>query len=291
MELLIKKLGFFLIHFSCFGLSLNITQGTVYAAERSSKDALLESIHQRVRDLNARMTKMGASGLIKVEESPRPLLSADSLNNSDDFAPVPLQIKSRIYENKKLSPVSPVVPHTGFYLIPFGGVALSEDFKWVPPVGGTAVIQNKPGYSFGARLGYRWKYLYLEERISRLNSSFERIDFVGSGWPISGESNALSFHQSVGVNLAFNEWSGIEVGAGVGFSSQEFSILNVNGSNFVKDQLQDWVFSYDAIIGVFFQPVNYFRGSINYRWLRTESLERFSSADRHLIELALGLQF
>ena len=255
------------------------------ANERSSKDELIQSIHQRVRDLNSRMQEMGASNLPPVE-APHAMRSL----KEEYFFEEPEPKSPRLNNDRKKSVPSPknksIEPNTGFYFLPFGGLALVEDFDW-PVSAGIASIESKEGHSLGASFGYRWKYFYLEERISYAEAQLERFLLAGTTTPVSGEISNLSFQQSIGLNFNFNEWSGLQIGVGGGLSKKELHM--VFGPNLQQED--DWVFSYDGTVGIFFQPGGYFRCGINYRWLRSEGLERFSATDMHLIELALGLQF
>ena len=127
------------------------------------------------------------------------------------------------------------------------------------------------------------------ERISYLESKIDKAQLLGV-LPIdpSGEISNFSFQQTIGLNYNFNKWFGIDFGLGVGISRKEVDFVYVPSMTF---QEEDWVFSYDGAVGVFFQAAEYFRGGINYRWLRSEGLDQFSGTDIHLIELALGLQF
>ena len=253
--------------------------------ERSSKDELIESIHQRVRDLNSRMREMGASNLPPVEARYAP----ESLNEKYFFEEPKLK-SSKFSEDRKKSIPSPqnksIEPNTGFYFLPFGGLALVEDFDW-PVSAGIASVESKEGHSLGASFGYRWKYFYLEERISHAEVQLERFHNAGTPISVSGEISNLSFQQAIGLNFNFNEWSGLQIGVGGGMTKSELSY----SAGAMSHEEKDWVFSYDGTVGIFFQPGGYFRCGINYRWLRSEGLERFSATDMHLIELALGLQF
>ena len=265
-------------------LLFNLTHGDDY----SSKDQLIESIHQRVRDLNSRMRAMGGSTVTDIETP------YNSISNEQDKSyekigseSIPLNIKSK----RAVSPeeIPPYEPNTGFYFLPFAGTASINDVEYLPPNLMISKVRSNVGYSIGARFGYRWKYFYLEERFSYMDAKLEHIEFVGNTpQPISGEISSLSLQQAFGLNFDFNHWIGIQFGVGAGISQQEFFVsLSPNSSM----QEEDWVFSYDGIIGLTFQPVGYFRGGINYRWLRTEGLGGFSSTDMHLIELCIGIQF
>ena len=265
-------------------LLFNLTHGDDY----SSKDQLIESIHQRVRDLNSRMRAMGGSTVTDIETP------YNSISNEQDKSyekigseSIPLNIKSK----RAVSPeeIPPYEPNTGFYFLPFAGTASINDVEYLPPNLMISKVRSNVGYSIGARFGYRWKYFYLEERFSHMEAKLEHIEFpANSPLPISGEISSLSFQQALGLNFDFNHWIGIQFGVGAGISQQEFSASFAPYSSIL---VEDWVFSYDGIIGLTFQPIGYFRGGINYRWLRTEALEGFSSTDMHLIELCIGIQF
>jgi len=261
----------------------------VLGNERSSKDELIESIHQRVRDLNSRMREMGASNLPPVEARYAP----ESLNEKYFFEEPKLKSSKFSEDRKKSIPSTQnksFEPNTGFYFLPFGGIALADEIEWTV-LGEIASIEAKEGYSLGASFGYRWKYFYLEERISHIKTNFKLSEKTGISDPINGEASNLTFHQSIGLNFNFNSWFGLQIGGGAGICQKDILITSVNGLSIINDKEDDWVFSYDGTVGIFFQPGGYFRCGINYRWLRSEGLERFSATDMHLIELALGLQF
>jgi len=255
-----------------------------FGYESPPKDELIESIHQRLQDLNTRMRAMGASNLPLVDDAydSKILKASNTLDGTESKS-------SRFKKNRKndisSKTKSSFDPNTGFYFVPFGGLALVDDIDWTP-AGVMVSIEAKKGYSLGASFGYRWKYVYLEERISHTEAKFNRYYYDGIPIPLSGEISNLSFQQSIGLNFNFNQWSGIQLGAGAGMTKSQ---LNASNSSLISSD--DWVFSYDGTLGIFFQPAGYFRGGINYRWLRADSLDGFSSIDMHLIELALGLQF
>jgi len=258
-----------------------------FGYESPPKDELIESIHQRVRDLNTRMRAMGASNLPPVDDAydSKILKSSNTLDGTESKS---LRLKKNRKNDISSKTKSSFDPNTGFYFVPFGGLALVDDIDWTLPLGGMVSIEAKKGYSLGASFGYRWKYFYLEERISHTEAKFDRSHFSGIPIQLSGEISYLSFQQSIGLNFNFNQWSGIQLGAGAGMTKSQ---LNASASPSMSSQEDDWVFSYDGTLGIFFQPAGYFRGGINYRWLKTDSLDGFSSIDMHLIELALGLQF
>jgi hypothetical protein len=253
-----------------------------WGEDTKSRDQLVESVHQRIRDLNLRMRAMGASDLPTVNtpnESP-------SFSEKNDFEEIePKASKLNKNSKKKTSSLkkSSFEPNTGFYFLPFGGLAMVDDFD----LGVNTSIESKKGYSLGASFGYRWKYFYLEERISYAQAQLERFHNAGTSTSVSGEISNLSFQQAIGLNFNFNEWSGVQIGLGGGITKSELSY----SAGVMSYEEDDWVFSYDGTIGIFFQPSGYFRGGINYRWLRTEDMDQFSGTDMHLIELALGLQF
>ena len=99
-------------------------------------------------------------------------------------------------------------PNTGFYFLPFGGLAMVDDFD----LGVNTSIESKKGYSLGASFGYRWKYFYLEERISYAQAQLERFHNAGTSTSVSGEISNLSFQQAIGLNFNFNEWFGVQIG-------------------------------------------------------------------------------
>lgn len=281
---MIARLIISTIKIYCFTLLL-FPICSILAKEETSKGKLIQSIQQRVQDLNERMRKMGASDLPAVNtpnESP-------SFSEKNDFEEVEPQ-SSKLNKNskKKTSSLkkSSFEPNTGFYFLPFGGLAMVDEID-SSVSSGIATIESKEGYSLGASFGYRWKYFYLEERISHAQVQLERFHIAGTPFSVSGEISNLSFQQSIGLNFNFNEWSGVQFGLGGGITKSELS-YSAGQMSYEED---DWVFSYDGTIGIFFQPSGYFRGGINYRWLRTEDLDQYSGTDMHLVELALGLQF
>ena len=283
---MIARLIISTIKIYCFTLLL-FPICSILAKEETSKGKLIQSIQQRVQDLNERMRKMGASDLPAVN-TPNESPSFSEKNTLDKLEPK----SSKFNKNGKKKPSSlkksSFEPNTGFYFLPFGGLAMVDDFN-LEFAGFNSTIETDDGFSLGTSVGYRWKYFYLEERISYLEAKIEKTNLAGV-LPIqpAGDISNLSFHQSIGLIYNFNKWLGIDLGLGLGVSSKEVNFTY--GENF-KFQEDDWVFSYDGTIGIFFQPSGYFRGGINYRWLKTEDLDQFSGTDMHLVELALGLQF
>lgn len=283
-----KVMGIFLLWISCLCFAL----GNTYGYRTPSKEKLLESIHKRVHDLNERMKRMGFSDLPEVEGLKEPSIYLTPTNSVQELeTPSAVEGAKNKFEKKSVTSISPAEPNIGFYILPFAGFALSKDLEWESPSGEVAAIEHEMGYTLGLRLGYRWKNFYLEERFSYMSFSFDKIDNGSGEYSISGESKNLSFHQCLGFNFNFNDWSGIQFGASAGITQRDLSILNISGSPSIQDYETDWVFSYDGIIGIFFQPGGYFRGGINYRWLMAESLKNFSTTEMHLIEVSLGLQF
>ena len=252
----------------------------------ADKDVLIEDIHQRVRDLNSRMKKMGAVNLPAVR--PKKRITAPAVlenSHSTDF------IKARKEESVEEASIRPEV-NPGFYFLPFVGLSVPQDIDWkLEGALQEASVQCDNGISAGLRLGYRWRYFYLEERISHSQFSFDSVSLPGSSFPVVGESNTLSFQQSLGFTFYINDWAGIEIGGGVGIANQENSVSQVNGSSYLSEKDSEWIFSYDALIGLYFTPFKYFRAGLNYRWARTAGTDAFSEIDTHLIECSLGAKF
>ena len=109
-------------------LVTNVTWGS----DTNSKDQLVESIQQRIRDLNTRMKSMGASNLPLVDTryNSEPLSEKISYEETK-----PNSIRRHDKSRKKVttSRKSSFGPNTGFYFVPFGGLAVIDDIDWKLP--------------------------------------------------------------------------------------------------------------------------------------------------------------
>ena len=184
----------------------------------------------------------------------------------------------------------------GLYLIPFYGFSIGYSgmgtinkpfFFW------DIDFESDTGSSYGLRVGYSWKYFYLEERVG-FNSMEFKNDSISGATSLSGELKSLSFQQALGAKIPLSKKIFFNLGIGVGMTQKEseYSIIHQEDSAVVdSDNLKDWALSYDAIFGLEFYPFSHLMAGINYRWSRIEEIDHFSAHDLHLIEGSLGFIF
>ena len=152
-------------------------------------------------------------------------------------------------------------------------------------------LKENVGWSAGLRGGYQWDYFYLEERISFNRSSFKDTAITGGppGQLIkNAEAKGLSFHQSFGFKVPIGQSFALNLGAGVGMTKQEAKVVL---SSIGEKTSDDWIFSYDALLGFEIQLNEDFLVGANYRWMHIDKLDEFSERDLHLLELSLGVKF
>ena len=160
-----------------------------------------------------------------------------------------------------------------------------------------SALDSETGSSYGLRIGYSWKYFYLEERIgfNSLEIKSENPLPNISSYFLRGDLESLSFQQALGAKIPLSEKIFFNLGIGVGLSQKKFnyslSSLAPDGSNIFSGSLKDWALSYDAIFGLEFYHFSHLMAGINYRWAKIEEIDHFSAHDLHLIEGSLGFIF
>lgn len=234
------------------------------------------------------MREMGASNL---PDAPSPSLKNQGYRPRESSSPnIPVQ--------KKPSKIAPQISfasnETGFYFLPFCGFVLGDDIQGKDSSLPWHLINAdvEVGSNLGLRFGYTWKYFYLEERISHHRATIEKhIPPVISPISVHGEMKSLNFQQSLGFRIPISENTRINLGAGVGLTKQKLAFhFNppLPGLGNVPDE---WLLTYDAILGLEYQPFDHLLTGINYRWMRVEEMDHFEARDLHLLELSLGVLF
>jgi len=245
------------------------------------------------------MREMGASNL---PDAPSPSLKNQGYRPRESSSPnIPVQKKP-----SKTAPQISFAPNeTGFYFIPFGGFVFGDDIQGKDSSYPWDLINAdvEVGSNLGLRFGYTWKYFYLEERISHYRATIEKyIPPDISPTSVHGEIKSLNFQQSLGFRVPISENIRINLGGGVGLTKQKLAFnftaqTNVtegpttpstNGFGNVPDE---WLLTYDAILGLEYQPFDHLLTGINYRWMRVEEMDHFEARDLHLLELSLGVLF
>jgi len=272
-----------------FNLLFNLNlQGT-------AKTEVFLEIQNRIDSMKQAMRDMGAAN---IPETPPPSSYRTSLKST-----APPSQQTIKFEEEALPP-APVSNERGFYFIPFGGAMLTSDFKDIKvsltssqPSYMLDTVEFKVGHSLGIRLGYSWKYFFLEERFSYLEADIksQSLNLGTTSSPIpahfSGTSESLSFHQALGFRIPITEKLRINLGGGVGVSKQDIQYSISHPMLNLETNEREWILSYDASLGLEYQPFAHFLTGINYRWIRIEGKEEIPAHEMHLIELSLGLLF
>ena len=273
-----------------------------YGQQAQSKSQALRLIQQRIESMKETMRVMGATKLpetpIPTPNSPRDLPAYNEPRANFITEPVP-PAPSEIYYSQIDSEsqiINSAEPNRGLYLVPFAGFSIGHD--GAVSLNTTAPnyepLDSETGSSYGLRIGYSWKYFYVEERVSinsmDLNNEITTIGGVGR---TSGELKSLSFQQALGAKIPLSEKIFFNIGVGVGLSQRKlnYSLFAPDGSNFFSENFKDWALSYDAIFGLEFYHFSHLMAGINYRWAKIEEIDHFSAHDLHLIEGSLGFIF
>jgi len=264
-------------------------------AQTAPRAKVFEDIQHRIDSMRQAMLDMGASNLPEAPvispkmQSYNSQLTAPSDPSQNNFkAKTPA--KSLTSRNEK-----------GIYFIPFVGISVNSDFNGAIPTTGLGPVNHKfepdNGSSVGLRLGYTWKYFFLEERLSYLVSDIKERHSPDFSFSIerdlSGKINTLSFQQSLGCRIPITKDIRVSLSGGVGLSKQEITI-NISPTLPIplpENKFDEWLLTYDAILGLEYQPFDHLLTGINYRWMRVEEMDHFEARDLHLLELSLGVLF
>ncbi len=263
-------------------------------AQTPPRAKVFEDIQQRIDSMKQAMLDLGASNLPEA-----PVISPKMQSyNSQPSAP-PASSKDN-FKAKTSTKSLTSKNENGIYFIPFLGISVNSDFNGaLPLVSGSVNHKFEPdnGSSVGLRLGYAWKYFFLEERLSYLASDIKKSSPPDFSFLInrdlSGKINSLSFQQSLGFRIPITKNISVSLGGGVGLSKQEITI-NISPALPIplpENKFDEWLLTYDAILGLEYQPFDHLLTGINYRWMRVEEMDHFEARDLHLLELSLGVLF
>ena len=264
-------------------------------AQTPPRAKVFEDIQQRIDSMRQAMLDMGASNLPEA-----PVISPKMQSyNSQPSAP-PASSKDN-FKAKTSTKSLTSKNENGIYFIPFVGISVNSDFNGAIPTTGLGPVDHKfepnNGSSVGLRLGYTWKYFFLEERLSYLVSDIKERHSPDFSFSIErdlfGKINTLSFQQSLGFRIPITKDIRVSLGGGVGLSKQEITI-NISPTLPIplpENKFDEWLLTYDAILGLEYQPFDHLLTGINYRWMRVEEMDHFEARDLHLLELSLGVLF
>lgn len=293
----------FVPYFICVFLIACCFFNLSYGQQAKSKTQALRLIQQRIESIKETMRVMGATQLadtpISLKNSPRDLPAYNEPSANFITEPVP-PAASEIYYSQidsESQTINSAEPNRGLYLVPFAGFSIGHD--GAVSLNTTAPnyepLDSETGSSYGLRIGYSWKYFYVEERVSinsmDLNNKITLT--TGDTGYTTGELKSLSFQQALGAKIPLSEKIFFNLGIGVGLSQKKlnYSLFAPNGANIFSENLKDWALSYDAIFGLEFYPFSHLMAGINYRWSRIEEIDYFSAHDLHLVEGSLGFVF
>ena len=263
-------------------------------AQTPPRAKVFEDIQQRIDSMRQAMLDMGASNLPEA-----PVISPKMQSyNSQPSAP-PASSKDN-FKAKTSTKSLTSKNENGIYFIPFVGISVNSDFNGALPFVSVPVshkFEPDNGSSVGLRLGYAWKYFFLEERLSYLVSDIKERHSPDFSFSIErdlfGKINTLSFQQSLGFRIPITKDIRVSLGGGVGLSKQEITI-NISPTLPIplpENKFDEWLLTYDAILGLEYQPFDHLLTGINYRWMRVEEMDHFEARDLHLLELSLGVLF
>jgi opacity protein-like surface antigen len=278
-------------HWLLFGIFLTLPNILCLKASETGKARALQDIQQRVEAMRLRMQDLGGKELPKLPPLP-PRQKSESnqpvLNNISRIDSYPPEVPHQSTPSNQDLDIPEENPKHGFYFLPFAGFSLSKEMKL--PISNDLIISLKEnvGWSAGLRGGYKWDYFYLEERISFNRSRFKDTPIWGTAQATNIAVKGISLHQALGFKIPLGYSLALNLGAGLGMTKQEISMqMDILGP--ISED--DWIFSYDALLGFEIQLNEDFLVGANYRWMHFDKLDGFSERDLHLLELSLGVKF
>lgn len=174
----------------------------------------------------------------------------------------------------------------GIYILPFVGLQRSQDFEW-KSFGGDFEIEEKNGISWGVRVGYEWKYAFIDFQLNGFNNSLKEIDIGFPGIEFDGDSSGFGGLLSGGVRYDLTRFLSLSLGGGFGFVEQELS-MSIMG---IPVEDKDLLFTYHFFTGLELRPFEHFLIGLRYRWSKVGHMEYFSSRQMHMAELSMGYVF
>ena len=255
-------------------------------ASNVPKSQVLREIQNRIDSMKQAMRDMGAPNL---SPTPSPVLPTPS-NSYQYIEPYRTETTPATEETKEA--IFNETNDQGMYFILFGGSFVHSDIEGSIASLALENVALEIGSAWGIRAGYAWKYFYLEERFSYCEAQIKRQtpNSTFSSITINGQTNSLNFHQSLGFRIPVSKNLRLNLGGGIGLAKQQieiaFSPSSVNSQDF-----DEWLLTYDAILGLEYQPFDHLLTGINYRWMRVEEMDHFEARDLHLLELSLGVLF
>jgi opacity protein-like surface antigen len=183
---------------------------------------------------------------------------------------------------------APLFPRN--YFIPFLAVSFPADGDWTSRVGGgTYNLDEKNGFTAGARIGREFDWGLLEVELKGFRNTYESLD-IGSGLPAfeaRGKALGCSMLGTAGGRLALTDQSSLFAGFGLGLAylSSQVEVLG----NPAEDS--GTAFAYQCFLGfehAFSEKMETF---IRYKFFGTTDLDYFSGRSLHELEAGLGILF
>jgi len=169
----------------------------------------------------------------------------------------------------------------GVYFIPFLGLSIPGELSWKTPLGQEYEIDQNSGFSFGADVGYQWKYIYSSFGALFNRSSLNAIQTGGPKITYEGTENLLNMDFNLGARFQINHFTTFNLGIGLGGCFQQFS------STFAKvleHQDYDYLGTYNFHTSLGFQPGDHWYMGLGYKLLRSSEMEFYTARNLHIFQ-------
>lgn len=169
----------------------------------------------------------------------------------------------------------------GVYFIPFLGLSIPGELSWKTPLGQEYEIDQNSGFSFGADVGYQWKYIYSSFGALFNRSNLNAIQTGGPKITYEGTENLLNMDFNLGARFQINHFTTFNLGIGLGGCFQQFS------STFAKvleHQDYDFLGTYNFHTSLGFQPGDHWYLGLGYKLLRSNEMEFYTARNLHIFQ-------
>ncbi len=185
-------------------------------------------------------------------------------------------------------------PLDGFYLLPFAGMVVPGDLTMSGfSAFGQFDVEDENGFALGMKGGLFGKHWFAEaEWFWNRTTQSDRLEIKMPSspsifLPYEGEIRGLGAFLSGGWKANLSDRLALLLGLGMGGLDQEVS-YTIQGISLTQDDL---LFTYQALAGLVFSPVDHLLVGMRYRWVSVAEMESFSSRNLHLLEFNAGYDF
>jgi OmpA-OmpF porin, OOP family len=165
--------------------------------------------------------------------------------------------------------------------------------------GGVSFRQNfSDGFNIGARAGYEWGPLRLEEEFSFRQNGIRSVNVGGATFGTTGNRNTYAFMTNMIYDFTFGWPFSPHIGGGIG-AVQLHDGWGIPGIGTIASS-SDWVFGYQGIAGIRYNINPALAFDVDYRYLGTTSpsfgtnfagVKYTSSYNSHSVLASLSVRF